>query len=65
MKYFLEQLVKLLKVKSIISLVVISVFAVLALTGVLPADSVMIVITMVVSFYFGTTYEKNNGGKNE
>ena len=48
----------LLKIKSIVTLVVISVFAVLALKGSISADNVMIIISMVVSFYFGTQHEK-------
>ena len=37
-----------------------AVFAVLSLRGVLSADNVMIIISMVVSFYFGTQHEKSN-----
>lgn len=48
----------LLKIKSIVTLVVISVFAVLALKGSIQPDNVMIIISMVVSFYFGTQHEK-------
>ena len=39
-------------------MVVTAVFAVLSLRGVLSADNVMIIISMVVSFYFGTQHEK-------
>ena len=39
-------------------LVVIGVFAVLALRGTISADNAMIIISMVVSFYFGTQHEK-------
>ena len=48
----------LIKVKTIVTLVVIAVFAVLALRGDIGADNVMIIISMVVSFYFGTQHEK-------
>lgn len=48
----------LLKVKTIVTMVVIAVFAVLALRGTLAPDNVMIIISMVVSFYFGTQHEK-------
>jgi hypothetical protein len=58
MKEIVESLAKLLKVKTIVTLVVIGVFAVLALSGRLPTDNVMIVVSMVVSFYFGTQHEK-------
>ena len=58
MKQILTNLANLLKVKTIVTLVVITVFAVLALTGAIAADNVMIIISMVVSFYFGTQHEK-------
>lgn len=48
----------LLKVKTIVTLIVIAVFAVLALRGSIKPDNVMIIISMVVSFYFGTQHEK-------
>ena len=57
---FLKNLAALLKVKTIVTLVVIAVFAVLALDGRISADNVMIIISMVVSFYFGTQTEKKN-----
>ena len=55
---FLKNLAALLKVKTIVTLVVIAVFAVLALTGRISADNAMIIVSMVVSFYFGTQHEK-------
>ncbi len=59
MKELINGLAKLLKVKTIVTLVVISVFAALAMSARLPADNVMIVVSMVVSFYFGTQHEKD------
>ena len=58
MKNFLEKLGDLLKVKTLVTLVVIAVFAVLSLQGNIQPDNVMIIISMVVSFYFGTQHEK-------
>ena len=54
----LKNFANLIKVKTIVTLVVIAVFAVLALRGDLKPDNVMIIISMVVSFYFGTQHEK-------
>ena len=54
----LKNLANLIKVKTIVTLVVVWVFAVLALRGEISADNVMIIISMVVSFYFGTQTEK-------
>lgn len=64
MKKLAENLVALLKVKTIVTLVVIAVFAVLALKGTISADNVMIIISMVVSFYFGTQHEKTGNTGN-
>lgn len=58
MKQILNQLANLIKVKTIVTLVVIAVFAVLAFRGTIAPDNVMIIISMVVSFYFGTQHEK-------
>lgn len=58
MKKAAENLANLIKVKTIVTLVVSAVFAVLALRGSISSDNVMIIISMVVSFYFGTQHEK-------
>ncbi len=57
-----KNLADLIKVKTIVTLVVIAVFAVLALTNKLAPDVVMSIVTMVVAFYFGTQSEKHNKG---
>ena len=57
---FLKNIAGLIKVKTIVTLVVIGVFAAMATSGEISADNVMIVISMVVSFYFGTQHEKAN-----
>ena len=56
----LKNLANLVKVKTIVTLVVTAVFAVLALNGTIAADNVMIITSMVMSFYFGTQHEKKN-----
>lgn len=58
MKEFLKNISNLVKVKTIVTFVVIAVFAILALRGEISADNVMIIVTAVVSFYFGTQHEK-------
>jgi hypothetical protein len=55
---FLKNISALFKVKTIVTLVVITVFAVLALRGDIAPDNVMIIVTSVISFYFGTVVEK-------
>lgn len=57
----LKNIAALIKVKTIVTLVVMAVFVVLALRGDISADNAMIIISMVVSFYFGTVSEKKGG----
>ena len=56
---FLKNLAALLKVKTIVTMVVTAVFAALAMQGRIEADNVMIIVSMVVSFYFGTQNAKS------
>lgn len=58
MENIIKNLANLLKVKTIVTIVVCAVFAVLALKGAINPDNVMIIVSMVVSFYFGTQHEK-------
>lgn len=58
MNDFWKNLAALIKVKTIVTLVVIGVFAALALSGAIPSDTTMAVVTMVVAFYFGTQSKK-------
>lgn len=58
MENFIKNLANLVKVKTIVTMVVIAVFAVLALKGSILPDDVMIIVTAVISFYFGTQVEK-------
>lgn len=55
---FAKNTANLIKVKTIVTLVVVAVFAVLALKGAINPDNVMMIVCMVVSFYFGTQHEK-------
>ena len=58
MKEFAKRLAELLKVKTIVTFAVVTVFSVLALRERIQPDNVMIIVSMVVSFYFGTQHEK-------
>ena len=58
----LKKLAKLIDVKSIVTLALTAVFCVLALTGRLSAEQFLTIFTVVISFYFGTQYEKSRGG---
>ena len=61
MENLIKNLTSLLKVKTITTLVIISIFAILALRGDIPADNVMYIVTTVIAFYFGTQHEKKAG----
>ena len=58
MEILLKNLANLIKVKTIVTMVVVAVFAVLALRGDIAPDNTMIIVSMVVSFYFGTQAER-------
>ena len=60
----LKNFANLIKVKTIVTLVVMAVFAVLALRGDISADNTMLIVSMVISFYFGTVSEKKGGAQN-
>lgn len=54
MQEFIHNIAALFKVKTIISLVCIFVFAYLAIKQVITPDNVMTIVSMVIAFYFGT-----------
>ena len=54
----LKNLANLIKVKTIVTFVVLLVFAVLSLKGQISPDNVMIITSSVIAFYFGTQHEK-------
>ena len=56
----IKNLANLIKVKTLVTIAVIAVFVVLSLRGDISADKAMIIISMVVSFYFGTQTEKKS-----
>ena len=58
MKKIVENLANLIKVKTIVTLVVLVVFATLAVRGTIAPDNVMVIVSTVVAFYFGTQVEK-------
>lgn len=60
MEKILNNLAALLKVKTLVTLTVMAVFAVLALGGSIDAQQVMVILSMVISFYFGTQHEKKD-----
>ena len=55
-----ERVGKLLSVKSIVTIILTGVFAVLAVTGRISADQYLTVFSVVIAFYFGTQHEKRS-----
>ena len=56
-----EKLAKLLSVKSIVTLVLTAVFSYLCSANKISEQQFMVIFTVVISFYFGTQYDKNKG----
>lgn len=54
----LKNIVELIKVKTIVTIIILAVWAYLAVTGAISADAVNNVTLMVIAFYFGTQYER-------
>lgn len=52
--YVKERLLKLLTVKSFVTLILTVVFAILSLNGTLTAEQFMTIFTTAIAFYFGT-----------
>lgn len=59
MKKFVENLAALIKVKTIVTFVVIVVYAVLALRGNITPENVQNLTMVVVAFYFGTQLKES------
>lgn len=54
----LKNIIELIKVKTIVTIIILTVWAYLAVTGTINADAVNNVTLMVIAFYFGTQYER-------
>lgn len=54
----LEAITKLIKVKTLVTLILTGVFAFLSCTGKIDADKFITIFTVVISFYFGTQAER-------
>ena len=60
-----KNLAALIKVKTIVTLVVILVFTILALRGDIAPDNVMVIVSTVIAFYFGTQHEKSDSATDQ
>ena len=59
MQEFIHNIAALFKVKTIISLVCIFVFAYLAIKQIITPDNVMTIVSMVIALYYGTKAGKD------
>lgn len=53
-----ERLLKLLCVKSIVTIILTAVFAKISVSGEITAEQFLTVFTVVIAFYFGTQAQK-------
>lgn len=56
-----NKIANLIDVKTIVTFIVIGVFAYLAIKGKISADNVMIVVTSIISFFFAKQNNKKDG----
>lgn len=61
MNNIIQRIGNLITIKSIVTLTLTIVFAVLSLKGVIGADLFMQVFIMIVAFYFGTSKRDDTG----
>ena len=54
----INKLIKLVNVKSIVTIILTAVFAVLSLSGKITGEQFLMIFTTVIAFYFGTQHEK-------
>lgn len=59
----MKNLQKLIDVKSIVTLVLTVTFVILSVLGVISGDKFFEIYIMIISFYFGTQYQKNENDK--
>lgn len=55
-------IVKLIKVKTLVTLILTVVFAFMCCTGKIEPREFITVFTVVIAFYFGTQHEKDSAG---
>ena len=56
----LKNIIELIKVKTIVTIIILAVWAYLAVTGTINADAVNNVTLMVIAFYFGTQHGRQS-----
>lgn len=54
----IDKIMKLINVKSIVTISLTSVFSFLSVTGRITSEQFLMIFTTVIAFYFGTQHEK-------
>lgn len=60
-----DKLSKLINVKSIVTLLLTTVFAYLAIDKTITGQEFLTIFTVIISFYFGTQSNKNDNNKED
>ena len=61
MELLKKRLANLLTIKSLVTLIVTFVFAVLSMRGTISGEQFLTVFTVIIAFYFGTQAVKEDG----
>lgn len=65
MKNLLERIARLVDVKSLVTLALTAVFAILALKGTISGEQFLTTFTVIITFYFGTQVNKKGSDNDE
>ena len=60
MKEIVNNVAKLIKVKTLVTIIVMALFAVEVVRGNVSPDALNYIVVMVIAFYFGTQFEKKS-----
>jgi len=63
MMKFIDKIANLIDVKTIVTFVIISVFATLAISGKITPENVMVVTTTIITFFFAKKDSDQTKGK--
>lgn len=55
-----ENIIKLMTVKSLVTIIMTVSFALLSVRGIVSAEQFIMIYTTIIAFYFGTQHEKNS-----
>ena len=60
MNKIINKLANLINVKSIVTIILVTVFSILSVKGDITSEQFVSIFTVVIAFYFGTQHEKNS-----